>query len=251
MDGTKLAGRPEREKLVGSCGRGVPARHRVEEGLIGDLLQMNAFGKQDARAGGEDLLVLGAHLFDLMRLFAGDPRWCTARVLQAGRDVTRADAREVKERVGPVAGDEVSAAFAFGGGVDATFTSRGRLRERAGHWGLELVGSKTSARILADIWPAVQVLTPGKWEPQGRIDAWKPLEDDPAVKATAREQSVAAANRRVVDDWLAAVRDNREPVCGGRNAAKALEMVVAVYYAALGGCRVPFPLADRAHPLRG
>ena len=229
----------------------VHLKRRVDDGLIGDLLQINAWGKQDARAGGEDLLVLGVHLFDLMRLFAGDPLWCSARVLQNGRDVTRADARSVTERIGPVAGDEVSANFAFGRGVTATFTSRGRLRERTGHWGLELVGSRTAVRILADIWPTVYVMEPGKWGLAGRTDVWKRLEDDPSVKATAAEQATGPANRRVAEDWLAAVREDREPACSGRNAMKALEMVMAVYHAALGGGRARLPLAERGHPLVG
>ena len=39
------------------------------EGLIGELAELRAYGKQDTRAGGEDMMVLGSHLFDLMRLF--------------------------------------------------------------------------------------------------------------------------------------------------------------------------------------
>lgn len=234
----------------------VHLKKKVDAGLIGDLLQMNAFGKMDARAGGEDLLVLGVHLFDLMRLFAngaagsGDAKWCTARVCQSGHDITRADAHAVKEQIGPVAGDEVFATFAFDAGVNATFTSRAGLREQTGHWGLELVGSKTTARILADIWPTVQVLTPGQWGPAGRADAWKPVDDDPAAKATKDEQANGPANRRVVDDWLAAIREDRDPACSGRNAAKALEMVMAVYAAALAGGRAVLPLAERGHPLQ-
>src|SRR5881394_1033376 len=44
----------------------------IDDGLIGDLLQIDAWGKQDNRAGGEDMMVLGTHLFDLMRFFAGN-----------------------------------------------------------------------------------------------------------------------------------------------------------------------------------
>jgi predicted dehydrogenase len=106
----------------------------ITDGAIGDLLEINAWGKQDSRAGGEDMIVLGSHLFDLMRLFAGDAQWCTARVLQSGRDITRADARNVKEQIGRVAGDEVSAQFGFAG-VIGTFTSRARLQQQVGHWG--------------------------------------------------------------------------------------------------------------------
>src|SRR6185503_9169010 len=41
----------------------VRLRQAVREGLIGDLVQMRAHGKQDPRAGGEDMMVLGSHLF--------------------------------------------------------------------------------------------------------------------------------------------------------------------------------------------
>ncbi len=48
-------------------------KQRLADGLIGELLEIRACGKQDKRAGGEDLIVLGVHMFDLMRFFAGDP----------------------------------------------------------------------------------------------------------------------------------------------------------------------------------
>ena len=226
-------------------------KKKIDAGLIGNLLQMNAFGKMDARAGGEDLLVLGVHLFDLMRLFTGgEPQWCTSRVLQQGRDITRADARTIKEQIGPVAGDDIFVTFAFPDGVNATFTSRARLKENTGWWGLELIGSKGTARILADIWPRVMFRPITPWTNAGRSDAWKPLEDDPAARATVADQSNALANRRLVDDLLAAIQEDREPVCNARNAAKALEMVMAVYQAALAGARVVLPLKDRGHPLQ-
>ena len=222
----------------------VRLKRAVDQGLIGDLLQLDAWGKQDRRAGGEDMLVLGTHLFDLMRLFAGDPRWCTARVLQGGRDITAADARPAGEGIGPVAGDEVFAQFGFDRGVNSTFNSRAKLRDGVGHWGIELTGSKGSARILADIAPRVMVMTPQAWSDGGRTDAWRPLDGSAAAGDSA------AANRRIVDDWLDAIRNDREPACSGRNAAAAVEMVLAVYRAALSGTRVLLPLKDRGHPLK-
>jgi predicted dehydrogenase len=227
----------------------VALQKAIGGGLIGEMLEVNAWGKQDDRAGGEDMIVLGSHLFDLMRLFAGDATWCTARVLHGGREITRADARRVKEQIGPVAGDEVSAQFAFANGVTGTFTSRKRLRPQVGHWGIEFVGSKTSARLLADVYPAVHVLQAGKWETGGRTDQWQRLESDPGSQLSADERGFGAANRRVVDDWLDAIATNREPACSGRNAMKSIEMIMAVYQAALSGARVALPLADRKHPL--
>lgn len=232
------------------------------DGLIGDLLHVAAWGKQDARAGGEDMMVLGVHLFDLMRLFAGDPQWCTASVRQGGKDITKADARNAGEAIGPVAGDEVLAQFAFPDGVHGTFTSRGRLREVTGSWGIELTGSKGAVRLLTAVEPHVLVRQGGQWEPSGRTDRWQPLEaapggDDARGSNDAPRRgdvpgggdAFGPANRRIVDDWLGAIAADREPAASGRNAAAAVEMVMAVYHAALGGARVPMPLADRKHPL--
>lgn len=223
-------------------------KQKIDAGLIGDLLEIHTFGKMDARAGGEDLIVLGVHLFDFMRLFAGDPLWCTARVMHQGRDITKADARTVREQVGPVAGDEVSAQFAFNNGVTASFTSRGRMRDQSGHWGVELVGSKGTARILTDIWPRVAVAQHAAWTNATREVKWTPLEGDPG-RVPGVDTSTTAANRRVVDDLIAAAKENRDAACSGRNAAWAVEMVMGVYRAALTGARATFPLKDRTHPL--
>jgi hypothetical protein len=53
----------------------------------------------------------------------------------------------------------------------------------------------------------------------------------------------------VVDDWLAAIRENREPACSGTNAAKAVEMTMAVWRAGLSGGRVMLPLVERTDAL--
>ena len=217
-------------------------RRAVSDGLIGDLREMRAFGKQDARAGGEDLMVLGTHLFDLMRMFAGDPLWVGGRVLQQGRPVTVSDRRRVKDDVGWVAGDQVFAQFGFPGGMHATFTSDARLRETTGHWGIEFHGSKGVVRMNADITPQVFVRSTTGWSTGGRVDTWKPF-DEAAVKSPPEH------NRAPVEDWLEAIRQGREPECSGRNGAWAVEMVSGVYASALSGGRVEFPLTGRRHPL--
>ena len=224
-------------------------RERVAAGLIGELAHIRAFGKQDGRAGGEDMLVLGTHIFDLLRLFAGDALWCTARVLQDGRDLTRQDARKATEDIGLIGGNEIDAQFGLANGVFAHFTSRAKLRDVVAHWGFELIGSKGVARVLMDIDPTIYVQHAGKWEPDGRNDQWRRLEGDPILKLTPEQRGFGPANRRVATDWLEAIRTKREPDCSGRNAMQALEMVMAVYHAALAGARAKLPLEDRRHPL--
>jgi predicted dehydrogenase len=225
----------------------VALKQAVTDGLIGDLLELRAWGKQDARAGGEDMMVLGTHLFDLLRLIAGDPRWCAARVLWKGREIERSDARQAGEKIGPIAGDDIHAHFGFDNALVGSFTSRASMRDRTAHWGLELVGSKSSARILADIAPRVFILEEAKWSDVGRDAKWLRWEKD--QNRSPESRTTAAANRRVAEDWLAAISENRDPACSGANAARAVEMVMAIYRASLTRSRVSLPVAQRDHPL--
>jgi predicted dehydrogenase len=221
----------------------------LQNGLIGELVEMRAFGKQDSRAGGEDMLVLGVHLFDLMRFFGGDSKWCFARVLSKDHEITKGDARKATEGIGQVAGDDVHAQFEFSKGVRGSFTSNAKLREAIGAWGLELVGSKGMVRILADVFPRIFVLRAGPWSDKGRSGEWSPMEGDPSITASAAERAFGPANRRVLNDWLDAIEHDREPLCSGRAGMKALEMVMAVYASALAHSPVALPLTRRDHPL--
>jgi len=221
----------------------------IPQGLLGELLEIRSHGKQDHRAGGEDLVVLGVHLFDLMRFLAGDPLWCAARVLQAGHEITLEDAHPATEDIGPVAGDEILAEFAFGKGIHATFVSRAKNREPAGPWGIELVGSKASIKILTEMVPRIYRLKGGNWTTRGKTMEWQLWEQDPTLNWADSERGFAGANERVVNDWLAAITQDREPVCSGSAATRALEMVMAVFGAGLARGRVAFPVKDRQHPL--
>jgi predicted dehydrogenase len=217
--------------------------------IMGEMLEMRACGKQDARAGGEDLVVLGVHLFDLMRLFAGEPRWCAARILQKGHEITRADAHSASEAIGPIVGDDVMAQFEFGNGIQGSFSSRPKNESASGPYGIELIGSKNSVRILAEIVPKIYVKFSSGWTAKGNSSEWKVWEQDPTLGFDSSERSVSKANQHVVNDWLDAIARNREPICSGEGATKALEMVMAVFSAGLTRGRVVLPLQQRDHPL--
>jgi predicted dehydrogenase len=221
-------------------------KRKLSDGIIGDLLQLRAHGKQDNRAGGEDMVVLGTHLFDLMRLFAGDPLWCTAEVLHRGREATANDARVAGEKIGPVLGDEIEAQFGFSKGVHGTFTSRARNRETAGHWGIEFIGSKGAIRLLADIVPRVFIRSPISWSDSGAKAEWSPM---PWEKPADFKPGVDGANARMLDNLLAAIETGRQPSCSASDATKAIEMVMAIYHAGLTRARVTLPLKQRTHPL--
>src|SRR5262249_51020990 len=84
-------------------------RDLIREGKLGEIIEMRGRGKEDARAGGQDLIVLGTHIMDLMRLLAGDARWCYARVSQDGKMVTKAEVKDGAEGAGPIAGTHIVA----------------------------------------------------------------------------------------------------------------------------------------------
>lgn len=220
----------------------------LDSGLIGELLEIRAHGKQDARAGGEDMIVLGTHLFDLMRLFAGDPRWCSARILQDDEEVTRSHIYKATEGIGRIIGNEIVAQFEFAHGVTGSFTSRAKNRDVAGHWGLHLIGTKAVVRVMADAVPTTLLLKSSQSE-TNRTDEWQSLEGDPTLTWGKNEKAFGNANRRLLDDWLAAIEGNREPACSGYNGMKAVEMCMGIFEAGLSRARVAFPLKNRKHPL--
>ncbi|HXJ72190.1 MAG TPA: Gfo/Idh/MocA family oxidoreductase [Candidatus Dormibacteraeota bacterium] len=225
-------------------------KRKLEEGLIGRLVAIQAHGKQDdRRAGGEDMIVLGTHLFDLMRYLAGDVASATAQIWQRGREVMKSDAHAASEAIGPVLGDEIEAQFQFRNGVTGAFTSRARLRETLGPWGLTLLGDQGVVRILWEIDPRILLRQNAAWKAEAGTERWIPLAGDPGPSLPADQRGFPAANRRVLEDWLGAIRERRPPACSGVDGAKALEMALGVFQAGLERARVPFPLVRRKHPL--
>ncbi|MBI3857322.1 MAG: Gfo/Idh/MocA family oxidoreductase [Planctomycetes bacterium] len=219
----------------------------VDEGLIGQLLEVRTRGKEDNRAGGEDMMVLGTHCMYLMRHFAGEPLWCTARVTQEGRDITQADRRAATEPLGPIAGDTIHATFAFPKGVEGTFASQKVPKGEGGRFQCTLYGSKGMAHF--DIGADSQVvhLPEPRWIP-GR-SAWQPLPGAPSNDHPSGMKGTLAANRFIVEE-LIRIRGTQERSPVDIYEARAtLEMIMAVYAAHLSGGRATFPLKDRKHPL--
>ena len=249
-----LAARTGRKIAVAYQGRLSPAtlalKRMIEEGALGELIDIRVHGKQDKRAGGEDMVVLGTHQFDLVRYFAGDALWCSARVLQAGREITLAEVHPATEDIGPIAGDEIEALFALPHGVNVHYTSRARNAAVAGPWGMELTGTKGRARLLNDVHTTVFLEKAGPLTTRGSVREWVPITANPN-EPVAGAAGQLSGNRRVVDDWLAAIAENREPACSGHAAMKSLEMIHSVFAAGLSRGRVKLPLEQREHSLAG
>ncbi len=219
-----------------------------EDGLFGQVLEIRARGKEDHRAGGEDLIVLGTHLFDLMRYFLGAPEWCDATVTVDGRPATKADAHEATEAIGPIVGDTIHARYQFAGGVPAYFASVKNPDKNQGRFGLDIYGTLGIVTMRMGALPEVHMTRNGSWTVKGGAYPWTPLPDAPDVDPTERHPQVGHY-APLIDDLIASIEEDRQPFVDITAGRDALAMIQAVFEAAVTRERASFPLENRVHPL--
>jgi predicted dehydrogenase len=175
-----------------------------------------------------------------MRYFAGEARWCSARVTQGGKEVTPDDRRAATVPVGPVAGDAIHASYAFAAGVQGHFASqKNRGGGRGSDFQVVLYGSKGVVQIhIAGA--QVYHLADPLWSPGRSGAAWRPL---------AAPKGERAGNEALVADLLRAIETGGQTVASLQEGRAVLEMIMGVYASHLQGARAPFPLRERRHPL--
>ena len=231
-----------------------PRAARIKEviaaGRLGDLLELHARGKEDSRGGGEDMMVLGTHLFDLMRLFAGDPRWCHSTIRHKGKPATKADVRQGGEGMGPVLGDDIQASYGFDRGVQATFGSH-RARFGAGkRFGLQILGSKGIVQLTTGSLPAAYFLDDPSWFPGRSKAAWQEVTSAGVGKPEPlKDGGLGQGNRWIVQDLMEAIEKDRQPLGSMYDGRAALEMILAVYESHRIKGVADIPLKNRQHPL--
>jgi predicted dehydrogenase len=224
----------------------------VKDGELGRLLEIRGRGKEDARGGALDLWVLGSHVLNLACHFGGQPLGCSATVLQGGKPVTRADVKDGAEGIGPLAGNEVHARFDLKRGFPAYFDSIANAGDRAAGFGLQLIGTKGIIDLRVDQDPVAHFLAGNPHRPVKEPRVWQPIstvglgQPEPQAEAVKDVMAHLTAGR----DLLAAVRENRQPLCSARDGRTTVEMIAAVFEShRLNGQRVAFPLTARDNPL--
>ncbi len=223
----------------------------IADGVLGDIVELRGRGKEDRRGGGEDLMVLGTHVMDLMRLFAGDPQWCFARVSDGGRPVTKSQVRDGAEGIGPLAGDEIHATYRFGGTTMGYFSTHRARHGAAKRFGLQLFGTKGILTMTTGALPEIWFVEDPSWQP-GRSEArWKRITSAGIDKPeTLNDRGHALGNRLIALDLIRAIETDTQPKGGMYDGRAALEMILAVYESHRLGAPVDLPLENRDHPLR-
>jgi predicted dehydrogenase len=218
------------------------------------------------------------HVFDLLRIYAGDPSWVSAHltVAQGGPggdqdapqrlatidDVVYSQTAWPTDRdCGLVLGDRCSATFGFGPrdgwhqGLTASLESYFqpiRSATTGAGWqpNLELLGTD-GVLFLGGTSGHVDVyLHRGAWAPPGTLERFDapPREIAPGPYKERGEQ--APYHTGMVEELVAAIEGRRAHRSSGRDGRWALEMIMGVYEShRRGGARVDLPLPHRGHPL--
>lgn len=224
----------------------------LQEGAIGRLLELRGHGLGDRRGGGEDLWVLGCHVFNLFHYFAGKPRSCSGYLLKDGQPVTAKDIQPGAEGLGPLAANEIHARWHMDNGLIAHYTTFANDGSDKKGYAAHLVGTKGTISIQIDRDP-VAWLSPGNpYDPTSKAEPRVPItsgglntkEHQPELIANVHNHALA------IQDLIQSVDANRQPLCDAHQGAVTVEMICSVFEShRRGGAHVPFPLEERDNPL--
>lgn len=224
----------------------------IADGGIGRVLEIRGRGKGDRRGGGEDLWVLGSHVLNLFHYFGGAPLTCSAVVKHQGRNATRSDVREGNEALGPLAGDEIHARFDMERGLVAYFDSIANDGTGGAAFGIQIIGSEGIIDIKSNREPLAHLVPGSPYRPADAPRPWIPISSAGAGKPEPQEDVAELVGHHVLAarDLIAAIRDDRQPLCSGADGALTVEMVCAVFEShRMNAQAVPLPLEHRDHPL--
>ena len=192
------------------------ARRMVEEGELGEILQITAYTQCNLSSN-------GSHAIDTMRyLVGGNVEWVFGEM-------------ESDEKA---AGDEDlmgNGYLAFDNGV------RGFLRGTptgAAPWEFDLIGTEGRVRSLAQGMETQFY----RWAPGGLRD-----EGLPARAPFPLPTSIPSMGLAIVEDLVHCIDNRAQPRCSGEDGRKALEIAIAMREShRQGGRRVDLPLKDRS-----
>lgn len=218
-----------------------------EDKIIGSVLEVRTRGKEDDRAGGEDLLVLGCHLLDMVNFLFGKPQWCVSDITFNGKAATKENVTEATEPLGPIVGNRINATYGLAGGVNAYFSSMKSRDGNGGRWGMDICGTQGVMSIRQNIGPEIFVLKDPSWSPGGSENKWEPM---PNAPESPDQGDHLLRYSIIVNDLIDSIEKNKHPVISLNSGRDSLELVQAVFDSYVQGKRVEIPLKERTHPLK-
>ena len=241
-------------------------KQMISAGEIGRVLTCYMRGKEDTRGGGEDMLVLGTHLFDAACWMFGLPEMVYADVRVQNKPITDRDSIETSEPLGPCAGDDIFAHFRFANGINGIFESRRGLVPAVAdpRMGITVCGTEgiLTIRYTGDRSLRLCRNFPVPVEDHNRYETVQLPEPEEIPGVSPIDPKVwqinpdffyqvyfAENNRRAAWDLLQAIKNKQEPLAGIDSAIHSLEMIIGIYQSAINHTPAALPLKDRRHPL--
>ncbi|MBL8850311.1 MAG: Gfo/Idh/MocA family oxidoreductase [Planctomycetaceae bacterium] len=228
-------------------------KREIKNGLIGRVLELRARGKEDPnRGGGEDLWVLGSHVLDLMRFFAGDPETCTATVWNGGHLATAVDVKQGNEGIGPLTGDGITAQYRLPNSVTGYMASYRGAGGSPSRFGLTIYGTEGVIEVITGHPAPCQVLQDPSWSPGRSGKSWVKITSNGVGQPENDDKSgLHGGNVLAVNDLIDCIGDpGRQPRCSMYDARWTIEMIAGVFESHRhGNTPVTLPLASRVNPL--
>lgn len=226
----------------------------IDGGAIGQVQVIRGHGKNDARAGAVDLMLLGTHVLDAMLHLAGsEVAWVHGRVTKDGREVTQADAFDGPEGMPRTAGNGITAEFAFANGVIGYYESIPTSKDKdqaippgSNYLGVEIGGTRG---ILSLRYRSLYHYPRGQWMAGDQFGKWEKVDIGEWEKLDV-ETYYVRCHERCITELLRAIEENRVPreVSTLHDSRIVTEMIMAVHQSHLAGRRVPLPLQNRMNP---
>jgi predicted dehydrogenase len=223
----------------------------IQHGEIGDVLELRGRGKEDRRGGGEDLWVLGSHVFGLMRSIAGgSAHSCTATVTSKGHTIASADVFDGPEGIGLLAGDHVQARYAFAKGVYGHFASKRGVGGSPTRFGLQIMGSRGIIEMQSGYLKPAFILRDSSWSPGRTGKTWETITSAGIGKTEPRtDGTYEGGHMAAISDLIDSVETERQTKCSAEDSRAILEMIAAVFESQRVGGPIDLPLKTRNNPL--
>lgn len=227
------------------------AKNLIADGRIGEVIELRGRGKEDQRGGGQDLMVLGTHIMDLMRFVIGNPSWCFARIWHENKlAIVPGDVRMGGEGMGGILGDRITATYGFENGIVGHFGTHKAKSAPGARFGLFIYGTKGVIYLTTGSLPAAYLLEEPSWQSGKSKAPWQEITSEGVGKVEPlKDGGLGQGNLWIVADLIDAIEKDRQPRGSMYDGRAALEMIHAVYESHNQNRPVDLPLKNRKHPL--
>ena len=217
----------------------------VSEGKIGKIGYIQSNFEPKGYYGGFGLMNIGTHILNSIIKFSGHCQSIVALATAHGNLITPDDVLPGPLGMGTIAGEYITSSLQFDNDVSASYVDHRQGKFAAGGYSFEMLGSE--GRIIcemSDAWwlPQTHYLPDGVYDRWERIPPIYPDHYDPKTGAIEDDYCF-------VDEYVAALDENRDHDCSGKEGLHVMEIMFGIFEAAMSGKRIDLPQENRDHPL--